>query len=159
MGSGGRQEADGYRLVVVGDFNESNYGRWCKNMSGENVVFLGAVYGELLTELYSNAALVVLSSSLEGMSMTLLEAAGFGRCVLASDIPENRDVMGDSIVYFSKDDSRDLGMKIRDLIQNNSDSVRNSYGQNARSVVTSNYSWPLTTVRFQEVYCRVLSRR
>jgi glycosyltransferase involved in cell wall biosynthesis len=39
-------------------------------------------------------------SSHEGMPVALLEAMAMGRACVASDIPENRDLGGDAVVYF-----------------------------------------------------------
>ena len=44
----------------------------------ERVLMAGYVYDDALTELYSNAAAFVLPSALEGLPLTLLEAASFG---------------------------------------------------------------------------------
>ena len=40
--------------------------------------------------------LFVLPSDLEGLSLALLDAMGAGLCVLASDIPENREAVEDA---------------------------------------------------------------
>jgi glycosyltransferase involved in cell wall biosynthesis len=58
------------------------------------VLFTGYVYGELLDELYSNAAGFVLPSLLEGLPLTLLEAASYGTPVIASSIPPHLEVLG-----------------------------------------------------------------
>ena len=49
-----------------------------------------------MDELLTNAMLFVLPSDLEGLSLALLDAMGAGVCVLASDIPENREVVDGS---------------------------------------------------------------
>jgi glycosyltransferase involved in cell wall biosynthesis len=54
----------------------------------------GYVYGDMLAELYSNAAAFVLPSLLEGLPLTLLEAASYGLPIVASDIPPHREVIG-----------------------------------------------------------------
>jgi glycosyltransferase involved in cell wall biosynthesis len=58
------------------------------------VLLVGAVHGELLQELYTNAALFVLPSRLEGLALTLLEAASYRLPLVASDIAPNREVIG-----------------------------------------------------------------
>ena len=58
------------------------------------VLLVGSVHGELLQELYTNAALFVLPSRLEGLALTLLEAASYRLPLVASDIPPNREVIG-----------------------------------------------------------------
>jgi len=59
------------------------------------VLFTGYVYGEVLDELYSNAAGFVLPSLLEGLPLTLLEAASYGTPVIASTIPPHLEVLGE----------------------------------------------------------------
>jgi glycosyltransferase involved in cell wall biosynthesis len=57
-------------------------------------VLTGYAYGDLLAELYSNAAAFVLPSALEGLPLTLLGAASYGIPLLASDIPPHVEVLG-----------------------------------------------------------------
>jgi glycosyltransferase involved in cell wall biosynthesis len=59
------------------------------------VLLAGYVYGRALAELYANAAAFVLPSSLEGMPLTLLEAASYGTPLVASDIPPHVEVLGE----------------------------------------------------------------
>ena len=59
------------------------------------VVMAGYVHGKLLAELYANAAAFVLPSTLEGLPLTLLEAASHGTPVVVSDIAPNLEVVGE----------------------------------------------------------------
>ena len=58
------------------------------------VVLPGYVYGETLAELYANAAAFVLPSYVEGLPLTLLEAASYGTPIVASAIGPHVEVIG-----------------------------------------------------------------
>ena len=137
-------------LVVVGDFAESAFGRSCRARAGRDVVFVGPQHGEALAELYSNAAVFVQPSSLEGMSLVLLEAAAYGRCILAARIPANVGAMGESIVYFSKDDAGELAALIRRCQAE--PQWRASCGATANAFVRETYSWESVAGQLERVY-------
>jgi glycosyltransferase involved in cell wall biosynthesis len=59
----------------------------------QRIVMPGFVYGEDLHELYAHAALFVLPSDVEGLPLTLLEAASFGVPVLVSDIEPHIEIL------------------------------------------------------------------
>jgi glycosyltransferase involved in cell wall biosynthesis len=141
-----------HKLVIVGDYHETSYGRRLRAANrSPNVLFLGERFGETLAELYSNAAMVVQPSALEGMSMVVLEAAAYGRCILAADIPENRAAMGESMLYFSLDDETELSDRIRRFLKE--DAARSAVGGRAREAVHQRYSWPAIAERIERAYC------
>ena len=88
-----------------------------KRLAGDDdrILFAGHVDTEALMQLYSNAYIFVLASSLEGMSVALLEAMASGCCCLTSDIPENTDVTGDAGISFRTGDAEDLKEKLEML--------------------------------------------
>ena len=55
---------------------------------------------------FFNAALFVLPSELEGLSLALLDAMASGVCVLTSDIPENNEVVEGAGFTFHRGDRR-----------------------------------------------------
>lgn len=90
------------RLVIAGDSSFSDeYVTMLRRLAQDDprVLFVGYAYGELLAELYSNAAAFVLPSYLEGMALTLLEAVSYGVPVVASDIAPNRELGPDRPGY------------------------------------------------------------
>jgi glycosyltransferase involved in cell wall biosynthesis len=89
------------KLVIAGGSGSPDYIAALKAAADPNrVVFVGHRTGDDLSEFFSNAYAFILPSYLEGMSMALLEAAGFGLPALASDIKENRAVLKDAGFYF-----------------------------------------------------------
>lgn len=148
------EDKAGIRLAVVGDFASSSYGRSCHSRAGADVVFLGTQTGRILSELYSNAELVVLPSALEGMSLVLLEAAAYGRCILAADIKANLDTMGDSIVYFQYKDGLDLRRQLRRLLK--SQELRRSIGESTTAQVLVSFKWSSAAELLERVYNRAV---
>jgi glycosyltransferase involved in cell wall biosynthesis len=80
-------------LVMAGDSGFADtYGTKLRAQADAHVKFLGWVSGDAFEELLTNAMLFVLPSSVEGLSLSLLDAMATGVCVLVSDIPENLEV-------------------------------------------------------------------
>jgi glycosyltransferase involved in cell wall biosynthesis len=62
----------------------------------------------VLEELWSNAYFVVQPSTMEGLSISLIEAMSYGKCVLTSDIPANMEVVEDCAISFQSKNVDDL---------------------------------------------------
>lgn len=120
----------------------------------ERIHMIGYVYGDLLDELWSNAYLVVQPSVLEGLSISLIEAISHGKCVLASDIPENLEVVSDCAVTFESRNVRDLGDKLRRLLD--SPDVVSEVATRCRAHAERYYSWDRITKATEAVYLDLL---
>lgn len=107
------------KLVIAGGASHSSdyYREIVDKCAGDDsIVMTGFVEGQTLAELYSNAALYVLPSDIEGMPMSLLEAISYGNTCLVSDIPENREVVGDGHLTFRHGDVSDLAAKLEAVL-------------------------------------------
>lgn len=130
------------KLVIAGDsmFSEE-YGKLiqkrCKN--NKNIILTGFVEGDLLEELFSNAAVYVLPSEIEGMAISLLEAMSYGRCCLVSDIPENKEVIKDFGVTFKSSDVFDLKEKLELLLA--SQEKYEALGKAAQNYILGRFEW------------------
>lgn len=130
----------GLRLVIAGTASFTDrYAAGLRAMADDTVEFLGFVGKDALEELYRNAYLFVLPSEVEGAPVSLLEAMNFGRCILASDIPELRELVDDCGLFFQTGNPCDLEAKLRYLISN--PGFVASAGIKARSRVQKYYSW------------------
>ncbi|OGU12272.1 MAG: hypothetical protein A2075_11530 [Geobacteraceae bacterium GWC2_58_44] len=141
------------QLVIAGDaaHMEGYKGRLARLAQGDpRIVFTGFVTGEPLAELYSNAYLFCLPSTLEGLPIALLEAMSYGNCCLVSDIPENLEATGDAAYSFKNRDAQDLR---RVLCQLAADPGRvASKREEARGHVRRNYSWDRATLDMESLY-------
>lgn len=146
------------KLVIAGGTAFSDqYVRDLEQYESDRIRFLGYVYGDVLEELWSNAYFVVQPSTLEGLSISLLEGLSYGKCVLTSDIPENLEVVGEHAPSFESRNVDDLTAKL-DLLIRNPDLVRR-YEAQSRDLVVRNYSWDRVVESLERVYDAVVDAR
>ncbi len=128
------------KLVLAGGSSHSDsYAKKIRSHQSDRICVLDWVSGDALDELLSNAMLFVLPSDLEGLSLALLDAMGAGVCVLASDIPENRELVDGAGFTFQHGNRADLERMLRLLISE--PEVRNAAARSAREKVSSHYLW------------------
>ncbi len=137
-------------LVIVGDDPYGGYVARLKELAGDRVRFLGYVYGPPLAAFYAGSLLYVQPSTLEGLSIALLEAMSYGAAVLASDIPANAEALGDAGVYFRPGDARALEGRLRRLLA--APRLLKEKGAAARRRAAMLYSWDEVARRTEAVY-------
>ncbi len=150
----------GHKLVLAGDAAyDRHYVGHLRQLAAGNpdVIFTGFVTGPLLEELFSNAEFYVFPSQTEGLSISLLEAMSYGRCVLASDISPNREVIADNGFYFRSGDALDLKRAMTWLIANND--LARAKGEQAREHVRRNYDWDKIVDKIEDLYIKILRRK
>ncbi|MDM8322689.1 glycosyltransferase family 4 protein [Bifidobacterium pullorum] len=141
------------KLVIAGGASDSSeyYEQIQSAAAGDSrIILTGFVEGRMLQELYSNAYVYVLSSDLEGMPMSLLEAMSYGCCCLVSDIPECTEVVEDHAAVFRHGDVDDLGRQLSALIA--APERVNAMRKNASEFVCAKYSWDSVTTRTLALY-------
>ena len=141
------------KLVIAGGSGSADeYESRLREMAAgdDRIIMTGFVEGRLLEELYSNAYIYVLPSDIEGMALSLLEAASYGNCCLISDIPENTEVMGEMCVTFRHGDTEDLSDKLKALISDPAgvESIRAGSADH----ICNRYSWGAMVDQTEKVY-------
>ena len=149
-----------YPLVIAGEAPAgSGYESDLRNLAkgDSRIRFVGRVHGRLLEELFSNAFVFTQPSELEGLSIGLIEAMSYGLPCLASDIPENREVVGDCGILFRSQDAADLERQLRWTLVNG-DTAR-ALGSRGRQRGQQQFSWDRVVDQLEELYQRVASGR
>ena len=110
-----RAKVDGYKLVIAGgndakpEYVEKLHqlGEGC-----EDIVFTGPVYGQDKAMLLRDAYCFCLPSTIEGLSIVMMEAASYKLPTIASDIDANREFLGDDAVYVRPESEDDLARSL-----------------------------------------------
>jgi glycosyltransferase involved in cell wall biosynthesis len=127
--------------------------------SDRRIIFTGYIFGEALEALYSNAAVFVLPSELEGLPLTLLEAASSGTPIVASDIPPHVEVIshnGPGHRLFRTGDLDALTMALQRSLADIAGERRGA--AKLRERVLRNYSWDDAVEATEEVYTSLVER-
>lgn len=83
----------------------------------ENMInFLGKVPYQKIQKVYHEADIFVWATLMESFGNPMIEAMASGLPIIASDIPINKELGKDSVLYFSPFDSNDLVDKIKMVI-------------------------------------------
>jgi glycosyltransferase involved in cell wall biosynthesis len=144
------------KLVIVGDAPySSEYIKSLKATTDSRIIFTGYIYGKGYKEFQSHAYLYVHGNEVGGTNPALLEAMGFGNCVLAVCVPYNVEVMGDAGISFTKHRD-DLTNKLQDLIDN--PGKRESYQKRAVERIKRHYSWEDVTDKYESLFTEASSR-
>ena len=139
------------KLVMVGSAHLSQaYEEKLRQLADDRVIFTGAIYGDMLTELWNGARAVVHPSVTEGMSLSLLEAMAHGKCVIVSGIPENTEVINDAALTFKSADVDDLAGMIARV--DGDDDLVTEYGTRARERARDTFDWQKIVDRLERVY-------
>lgn len=144
-------------LLVVGDFTSEQYQKEIKFRISEApnkpyIIFLGSIYDQkFLNMLRQNCAAYIHGHTVGGTNPSLLEAAISRNIIIAHDNQFNREVCGESAVYFTNE--LELTRKLQSIskfpenYQNMKDDVYH--------YVLNNYSWKKITENYLLVFNQI----
>jgi glycosyltransferase involved in cell wall biosynthesis len=143
------------KLVIVGDDPwEKDYVRSLKATTDPRVIFTGGVYGDGYAQLQQNAYLFVLPDEVGGTHPALVEAMGFGNCVLVNDTPSNLEVIADAGFSYHGSTAGDLECQFQRLLDDK-DLVQ-EYRQKGLQRAREQYRWKDVVLRHVLLYERLL---
>lgn len=148
-----KQLATDKKLVIVGDgaYTEE-YHRELEALaaSDDRVIMVGAQHGDALHQLFAHAALFVQPSESEGLSIALLEALSYGLPIVASDIAENKEAVGDAAALFPSMDVDALAKEMQAILE---DDVRASQLRTAAyQRAAEQFNWDVLVDDVVDVY-------
>ncbi|WP_431858572.1 glycosyltransferase family 4 protein [Azospirillum sp.] len=120
-------------------------------------IFTGHVTGRSLDALFAGAYFYALPSHLEGLSLSLLEAVGFGKATLVSDIPENIEVVGEHGLTFPVGRVDLLRDRLQQLIDH--PQLVEDIAARVRTAVPRHYAWDTLARRYAQTFEDLVARR
>lgn len=144
------------KLVIAGS-NDANpvYVKKLHKMAegNKNIVFTGAVYGYEKDAIIRNAYTFCIPSTIEGLSIGLLEALSYKLPVIASDIDANRELLDDDAVWVRYENAEDISKAIEFCICNK-ETIDKFIDLNYKKVV-DNYTWNKVANKYVEYLTRI----
>ena len=142
------------KLLIVGD---APYAEGYKNelrslaAVDERIIFTGFVFGKDYKALQQNAYCYVHATEVGGTHPALIEAMGYGNCVLALATPENIEVTGDAAIHYN--DANELAEQLQRVLTD--EAHVNTYRQRAQARVLKNYDWEGIVDRYESLFARM----
>jgi glycosyltransferase involved in cell wall biosynthesis len=144
-----------FQLVLAGGSSHTDtYAATLRTRQNEKIKILDWLSGEALEAVLTNPALFVSPSDLEGSSLALLDAMGAGICVLASDAPENREVIASAGFTFRRGDVEDLQRMLCLLLSDSR--LREAAGKSGQERVRERYLWGKVTADVNDIYTQLI---
>lgn len=146
----------GVQLVMAGNNPaDPEFERELRRLAAGNpdIIFTGAVYGDDKEALLRDAKAFCVPSTIEGLSISLLEGMGYGLPIVASTIPANREVLDDDKAFWTEPEDVDglaIALEAATAATPEELWVMTSFN---RDRILANYTWD----RVAEKYIRTLS--
>ena len=144
-------------LVMVGD---APYAREFidsfREAADERVRFPGAIYGDGYRQLLAHALAYVHATEVGGTHPALVEAMGYGNCVVTNDTPENREVAGPEALYFRAGEPQTLAAQL-ESVRRDPDRTR-AVGRAMARRARARYDWERIADRYADLFRRLAGR-
>ena len=146
-----------FQVVVVGDASHMpSYETELHALADERVRFVPFINEKAtLMGLLKLCQLFVFPSTVEAMSMMLLEAASMETPILCSDIPENVGVLPSQALHFRSGDAADLEARLRWALDH--PSAMAELASQAHAWVNQNHQWDGIVDQYEALYDDLLA--
>ena len=145
-------------LVMLGDAPYADrFIRTFRREDESGVVYPGAIYGDGYRQLQSSSLAYVHATEVGGTHPALVEAMGYGSCVLVHDTPENREVAGDAALYFRAEAPATLAALLRQVAADRS--LAAELGAKAAARARERYSWERVSESYAALAAELVASR
>jgi glycosyltransferase involved in cell wall biosynthesis len=147
-----------YRLLIVGDAPYAHdyiSDLKARARGDKRIVFTGFVFGQDYRALQQNAYCYVHATEVGGTHPALLEAMGYGNCVLTLATPENIEAVGDAGIPYA--DEFDLAEKLQRVLRDGS--LVQSYRNRAQVRVQRYYDWDRVVDQYERLFAEMTGKR
>jgi glycosyltransferase involved in cell wall biosynthesis len=143
-----------YRLLIVGDAPYAEH--YIKSLKAQargdkRIIFTGFVFGQDYRALQQNAYCYIHATEVGGTHPALLEAMGYGNCVLTLATPENIEVVGEAGVPYI--DEFDLAEKLQRVLRDGS--LVQAFRNRAQQRIQSHYDWDTVVDQYEQLFARM----
>jgi len=143
-----------YRLLIVGDApyaHEYINDLKARARGDKRIIFTGFVFGQDYRALQQNAYCYVHATEVGGTHPALLEAMGYGNCVLTLATPENIEAVGEAGIPYI--DELDLAEKLQRVLRDGS--LVHAYRHRAQVRVQTNYDWNRIVDQYEQLFAEM----
>jgi glycosyltransferase involved in cell wall biosynthesis len=146
-----------HKLLIVGDapYAHDYIAELRARARGDKrIIFTGFVFGKDYRMLQQNAYCYVHATEVGGTHPALLEAMGYGNCVLTLGTPENVEAVGDAGLSYADED--ELTVQLQRVLRDGS--LVSAYRSRAQERVKKYYDWERVVDRYEELFARMTGR-
>ena len=143
-----------HKLLIVGD---APYAREyisdlkARARGDKRIIFTGFVFGQDYRALQQNAYCYVHATEVGGTHPALLEAMGFGNCVLTLAALENVEAVGDAAILYH--DEKDLAHKLQRVLRDGS--LVHAYRNRAQTRAREHYTWDRVVDQYEQLFAEM----
>lgn len=142
------------KLLVVGDAPYAHqYISHLRNLArdDERIIFTGFVFGEAYRALQQNARCYIHATEVGGTHPALLEAMGYGNCVLTLATPENVEVTSDAAISYW--DVPTLTAQLQRVLRD--DVMILQYRKRAQARISEFYNWDGVVDQYEKLFANL----
>jgi glycosyltransferase involved in cell wall biosynthesis len=138
-------------LVMVGEARyDKSLGERLRQCASDGIRLPGALYGPDYRTLQRHAVVYIQATEVGGTHPAMIEAMASGGCVVAHGTPENREVGGDTVRYFTLRPSETLSGTLRECLADAAG--RETMRSQARQRARERYGWAAVTDAYELLF-------